>query len=75
MKSNVTFRTEHGDAEAVARVIRPDNTEEIDTSVEGDVLVTRIERGSLGSVRTTMDDYLRNLSVAVEVFEDGERRA
>lgn len=56
----------------VARAVMPDNTPEIRTSVEEDVVVTVIEREDVGSLRSTADDYLRNLSVASGVLESVE---
>ena len=64
MKRTATVRTTHGDAEVVAAALRPDNTAEMSTRVDGDAVVTEIERDSTGGLRTTADDYLANLTVA-----------
>lgn len=64
MKRTATVRTTHDDAELVAAALRPDNTAEMSTRVDGDAVVTRIERDSTGGLRTTTDDYLANLTVA-----------
>lgn len=68
MKASVRFETRHVAPDDVAAAVRPDNTEEIDTRVEDGVVVTVVERGSTASLRSTADDYLRNLSVAAEVL-------
>ena len=64
MKRTATVRTTHDDAELVAAALRPDNTAEMSTCVDGDAVVTEIERDSTGGLRTTADDYLANLTVA-----------
>lgn len=65
----ICFRTSHGDAELVAGAVAPDNTPEIRTRVRGGEVVTVIERGDVGSLQATADDYLRNLDVAVGVLD------
>ena len=64
MTRTATVRTIHDDAEVVAAALRPDNTAEMSTRVDGDAVVTEIERDSTGGLRTTTDDYLANLTVA-----------
>jgi hypothetical protein len=64
-----TIRTELPDAERIAAAIVPDNTPEIDTSVEDGAIVTHIERKTTGGLRTTIDDYVVNLSVATQVVQ------
>ncbi len=64
--NRITIRTDHAEAETVAAAIRPDNTAEVDTSVEDGTVVTTIERESLGGLRATAADYWRALSVADE---------
>jgi hypothetical protein len=67
-----TVRTTHGDrdtAERLARAVRPDNTDEMDTTVEGDALVTTIERETTGGLQSTVDDYVVNLSVAAQLSD------
>jgi hypothetical protein len=61
------IRTTHDDPGVVARALRPDNTPEIDTRIRGERVVTTIERETTGGLRTTVDDYVVNLTVATEV--------
>ncbi len=68
MKASVRFETPHDAPEDVAAAVSPDNTEEMDTSVEGGVVVTEIDRGSTTSLCSTADDYLRNLSIATDIL-------
>lgn len=69
------IETRHDDAETaehVAGALRPDNTAEIRTSVDGDTVVTEIARDNTGGLRTTVDDYVVNLQVAVQLAtQDG----
>lgn len=58
------IRTEHADAKSVGAAVRPDNTDEMTTEVASDTVETTIERPSVSGLRTTLDDYLVNLTVA-----------
>jgi tRNA threonylcarbamoyladenosine modification (KEOPS) complex Pcc1 subunit len=70
------IETEHADAEtaaAVAAALVPDNTPEVETTVDGRRIVTTIERDSTSSLQSTVDDYVVNLQVAVQLATtDGE---
>ena len=61
------IRTGVDDPEAVAATLRPDNTDEMTTRVEDGAIVTEIARTTTGGLQSTVDDYLVNLDVAVEV--------
>jgi len=68
------IETDHGDGETarrLARALRPDNTTEMDTHVEGARLVTTIERGHAGSLQSTVDDYVVNLRTGAAVLGGG----
>ncbi|WP_254529659.1 KEOPS complex subunit Pcc1 [Natrinema gelatinilyticum] len=88
MSRRATIRTDHDDPALLARAIRPDNTDEMSTSVDraaggtdsgddtpvgesgegtGGTLVTRIDRETTSGLRSTVDDYVVNLSVAIDV--------
>ena len=66
-----TIQTSHGDPQLVASAIRPDNTDDMRTSVIDGGLETHIERESTGGLLTTIDDYLVNLLVVarIEAYE------
>lgn len=64
-----TVRTRVTDPELVAAAVRPDNTTEMHTQVDGDAVVTRIERENAGGLRTTVDDYTVNVTVATEIAQ------
>jgi tRNA threonylcarbamoyladenosine modification (KEOPS) complex Pcc1 subunit len=66
--TEIRLETEHDDAEAVARAVSPDNTDEMETRVEDEKVVTRIEREDVESAGATADDYMRNLVVADELI-------
>jgi hypothetical protein len=73
MSRTATIRTEHDDPELVARALAPDNTDQMTTTVERDGtgrVVTRIERGTTSGLRSTVDDYVVNLEVAIDVATD-----
>lgn len=71
--SRATIRTEVETPAMIADAIRPDNTPEMDTRVEDGAIVTTIERDSTSGLRSTVDDYVVNLSVAVEVAQTANR--
>ena len=65
--------TTHGSpagAERVANAVTPDNTAEMTTRVEGDAVVTTIERESTSGLQSTVDDYVVNLRVAAQLTND-----
>ena len=55
------------DPVVVARALAPDDTPQMTSRLDGTVLETRIERGSVGGLRSTVDDYVVNLQVATRV--------
>ena len=75
MSRSATIRTDVDEAEILAASVRPDNTPQIDTRVEDGAVVTAIERETTGGLRTTVDDYVVNLSVAQEVVQAAKRHA
>ena len=64
-----TIRTEVDRPELVAAALEPDNTDEMSTRVDGEAVVTTIERETTGSLRTTADDYVTNLAVAQQLID------
>ena len=61
------IRTTHASAEAaavVAGAVEPDNTDSMATRVDGDRVVTTVERETTGGLHSTVDDYVVNLTVA-----------
>lgn len=69
MTRTATIRTVVERPEQVAAAVRPDNTPQMETQVTGDAVVTRIERDTTGGLRTTVDDYTVNVTVATEVAQ------
>lgn len=72
--ARATIRTEHGDAardaervpaRTIAQAIAPDNTDQMSTTVVNDAVETTIRRSDAAGLRSTVDDYLVNLDVAV----------
>ena len=62
------IRTTHDDPEIVAAALAPDNTDEMDTRVDGSTVVTTIERETTGGLTRTADDYVSNLAVAQRIL-------
>lgn len=74
-RARATIRTRHGEAEAIAAAIAPDNTTEMETAVESGEVRTRIARDSTAGLRSTTDDYVVNLAVAVETVAVADERS
>lgn len=73
MTRHASIRTDVDDPTLVAAALRPDNTPEMRTRVEDGTLVTHIERDTTGGLRSTVDDYVVNLSVALDVVQHANR--
>ena len=67
MSRRATLRTTHAAPETVAAALRPDNTDSVATAVDGDRVVTTVERETTGGLHSTVDDYVVNLTVAETV--------
>jgi hypothetical protein len=67
MSRRVTIRTTHDDPALIASAISPDNTDEMETMADDDRVVTRIERETTAGLQSTVDDYVSNLDVAIDV--------
>jgi hypothetical protein len=61
---NATIHTAHADAPTVAAAVIPDNTPEMATRVDGETVVTTIERETTGGLQSSVDDYVVNVGVA-----------
>ncbi|MBX0284875.1 KEOPS complex subunit Pcc1 [Haloarcula salinisoli] len=57
-------------ADRIAAAVRPDNTAEMTTRVEGETVVTTIERDNTSGLQSTVDDYVVNLRVAAQLTTD-----
>jgi len=67
-----TITTTHGDAaaaERVARAVAPDNTAEMETDVDGETVVTKVERETTGGLQSSVDDYVVNCTVAAQLAD------
>ena len=63
------LRTTHADADTVAAALRQDNTDSMETAVEGDELVTTVSRETTGGLQSTVDDTVVNLTVADAIVD------
>ena len=69
------IRTELDHADVVAAAVTPDDTDQMDTRVEGGAIVTTIERGTTGGLRSTVDDYVVNVDVADRTVRNANRHS
>lgn len=72
MSRRATIRTETDETHAsiIAAALEPDNTEEMTTTVRDGTIATEIERETTGGLRTTVDDYVTNLTVAAQLMNN-----
>jgi hypothetical protein len=59
-----TIRTDHDHPERVAAAVRPDDTDDVETTVDGETVELRVARETTGGLARTVDDALVNLRVA-----------
>jgi len=67
--------TTHDDETVAARIaaaVAPDNTPELTTSADDARVVTTVERETTGGLRSTVDDYVVNATVAERLSGDGD---
>jgi len=69
-----TVETTHDDAATIAAAIAPDNTSEMETTVDGDRVRTRIERETTSGLQSTVDDYVVNVDVAQRVVQTANQQ-
>ena len=72
MTREATIRSDVANPDLVAAALRPDNTPEMETLVEDGQVVTTIERETTSGLRSTVDDYVVNLTVAVTIEQSIE---
>jgi len=65
-----TTHDEETVAARVAAAVAPDNTDEVATRADGPRVVTTVERETTGGLRSTVDDYVVNLTVARRLSGD-----
>jgi hypothetical protein len=72
MSRTATITTDHESearAAMVAAALEPDNTDQMETRVDGSRVVTDIARETTGGLQSTMDDYVVNVRVADELTD------
>jgi hypothetical protein len=67
-----TVHADHVTAVTLADAVRPDNTADVRTRVDGARIETEIERATTGGLQSSVDDYVVNLSVAAAVVASAE---
>ena len=68
----VAITTSHGESEtarALARAVGPDNTDEMTMQVTDEAVETTITRETTGGLHSTVDDYVLNLTVAAQTYD------
>ncbi|MBE0521657.1 MAG: hypothetical protein IBX39_05245 [Candidatus Methanoperedenaceae archaeon] len=75
VRGKLVFRNEDapGLVKQIAESLSPDNVSGIDTVVEGDSVTVTFEGEKIGSVLSSVDDYLMNARIAEDVLELGKK--
>ncbi len=68
----LVVRTTHDDSKAIAASVRPDNTDEMATDLNGQEIETEMTRETTGGLHSTADDYVVNLHVAAQCMTDND---
>ncbi len=68
------IETDHSRPAVLAAALAADNTADVTTTVENGQVVTTINRAETGSLEATVDDYVRNLGVAIDVVAHANDR-
>lgn len=63
----ITSHDDPDDATTIAGAVTPDNTDDMQTRVDGTTVRTTIERQTTGGLAASTDDYVVNLAVAERV--------
>lgn len=69
MQNKLIIKTEHNSSEEIAKSIQPENTEDIKTKAKAGNIITSIQRQNINSLRSTADDYIKNVIVASKIIE------
>ena len=71
-RARVETTVDHAETAAqIAAALDPDNTTEMETTVDGATVRTTVSRESTGGLQATLDDYVVNLQVAVQLTAQG----
>lgn len=75
VRGKLVFKNEDapGLVKQIAESLSPDNVSGIDTVVEGDSVTVTFEGEKIGSVLSSVDDYLMNARIAEDVLELGKK--
>ncbi len=68
------IETDHSRPAVLATALAADNTADVTTTVDNGQLVTTISRATTSSLEATVDDYIRNLGVAIDVVTHANDR-
>ncbi|WP_330632463.1 KEOPS complex subunit Pcc1 [Halocatena halophila] len=69
-RATVRTTVDADDGATIAAALVPDNTDEMTTVEDEGTITTVIERPTTSGVRTTVDDYITNLTVAVQLLNN-----
>lgn len=75
VKGKLVFESEDapGLVKQIAESLSPDNVYGIDTVVDGDCATVTFEGEKIGSVLSSVDDYIMNARIAKDVLELGKK--
>ncbi|MCX9084194.1 MAG: KEOPS complex subunit Pcc1 [Candidatus Methanoperedens sp.] len=70
IKGKLIFKGEGAEEliNAITRTLAPDNVPEMETHIEGDFATVGFEGDKVGTVLSSVDDYLMNAKIAYDIL-------
>jgi len=70
IKGKLTFKSDRADelVTIIANSLAPDNVPEMDTRITGDCATIGFEGDKVGTILSSVDDYLMNAKIAYDIL-------
>jgi hypothetical protein len=70
IKGTLTFKTDRADEQAnkIAKTLAPDNVPDMETRITGDGTTVGFEGDKVGTILSSVDDYLMNAKIAYDIL-------
>jgi hypothetical protein len=70
IKGTLTFKTDRADEQAnkIAKTLAPDNVPDMETRITGDCATVGFEGDKVGTILSSVDDYLMNAKIAYDIL-------
>ena len=70
IKGKLTFKSERADelVNIIVQTLSPDNVPDMETHITGDCVTVGLEGDKVGTVLSSVDDYLMNAKIAYDIL-------